>query len=149
MWRKLGICLVTLAVFVTTGCFGEQCECEDGVYQAVYRKIDGNCGFTQFYSIPIEYRYSHIGGWDFDEVSQDIYQFTTHLRYGGCEIGLMYQVRNRDVLIFHVEGIVDIKDMKRLSGEVLRVEFDKDTTLEKCRGNYDVELMKIRELVKD
>ncbi len=147
MVPKLGICLVTLAVFVATGCFGEQCECEDGRYHAVYKNIDGTCGFTQFYSIPIEYRYSQIEKWKLDEINYN-YTQTTEISFQGCSMSLTHQVRNNDTLIFHIQGQLDIDEATRLTGRVFRVEFNEDTT-EKCRGNYDIVLTKTAELDVD
>ena len=127
---------------------GAECECEDGRYFAAYRKVDGNCEGTTFFTIPIEYRYSQIGKWELNEVYQAIYTQTTQISYHGCSMSIMFQVKNRDNLIFHFQGQLDVEDTTRLSGRVLRTEFNDDQSL-KCQGTYDLELTKTAELLVD
>lgn len=125
-----------------------ECECEDGRYFVAYRMVDGNCEGTTFYTIPIEYRYSQIGKWELNEVYQAIYTQTTQISYHGCQMSIVYQVKNRDNLIFHIQGQLDVEDTTRLSGRVLRTEFNDNQSL-KCQGTYDLELTKTAELEVD
>ena len=145
MWRIFRNLVVALSFVVTTGCFGEQCECEDGQYQAIYQRLDGTCGMTEFYNIPIVYQYSQIAKWEKETINFS-YTQKTHLSYHGCAMNLTHEVRNEETLIFHIDGEVGIDNETRLSGRVFRIDFDKSTTLETCRGNYNVTLTKMGEL---
>lgn len=154
MWRKSAICLATFVVFLATSCFGEQCECEDGRYQAVYSKIDGTCGDTTFYSIPIDYRYSQIGKWELKETNFH-YENQTNISYQGCVLNLTHQVRvsdsetQQEKLIFQIQGLLDIEKSTQLSGRVLRTDFSREDESPICQGNYNVVLNKIGELDVD
>ncbi|MBN1653981.1 MAG: hypothetical protein JXA30_09410 [Deltaproteobacteria bacterium] len=139
------ICLVILFTLTVTSCFGENCKCEDGRYQAAYSKLDGTCESFVFYPIPIDYRYSQLGEWHLDEL---YYNNTvmTDISYQGCVLAIKQALKHNETVLFTVEGEFEVEKETRLSGTVLRTEYHDDQTI-KCQGTYDVVLNKTGELV--
>ena len=129
---------------IGSGGSGAGCDVlEDGRYRVVYEKLDGSCGSTPFYNIPIEYQYSQTERWQFSEVQYE-YTNKTEITYRGCALGVSHQVSKNDNLIFHLQGQIEIENEIRLAGRVFRIEYNDEQAV-MCQGNYEVELRKIDE----
>jgi hypothetical protein len=127
----------------------DTCELEDGFYHAVYEmgsgyEIGSDSCVPIFYRIPIRFHYSDVGRWNFDQIDYGL-SYSTDIAYQGCELEITHRISRGDVLIFQLQGRVEVENERQLSGEVTIAEYSADQSV-LCEGTDSITLTKTAEL---